>query len=164
MLHLPTALLMGSVGARVYSEYQAHIAGRATGGVVGFGSLTTGLAAGLYRTTPTAGAQSMTGTSWQGVFSRSDAVQTYIRTVVLHGLPSVDVYSDLLVSGREVLISINAIASWSDFLGRTRNGFTSTTALLTAPAAQLLELIWHDGERPWRSRPYTSQGPEPYDW
>lgn len=148
----------GNVG-KTYAQFQAHIATLATRGVRGWTDATNNLNTGKYRTTAAALSGAMYGSSWQAHFTRDSPVSRAIQ----HGLDSQSSIEAQVAAGREIFFEVENFTD-SNFLAKTRNGYTSLGYAPSFDACRITRVLIWTPEGVIEMNPFAGTGPTPYTW
>lgn len=152
---------VGSVVARTYAEFQAHIATlapplRPWAADFSFASDT------VFRTTASAAslsAATMSGSSWQSAVRRNAVAPARL---VQHGLPSEDAFTGQIAGGFDCLVRLPILPDNAVTPALDRNGYLSLSS--SGNRGECTEIIYWDGTQAQRMQPSLGLGPTLYTW
>lgn len=163
MSMLVNPFILGPPPGPTYSEYQSHIATKATSGVRWNA---TSAEAGKWRGTNTGydSSSAVYGSTWLSHMWAS--LGSAIPNAIRHGYPDLTVATNQAANSLEVYFEFVSIGSTTGFTGKSRNGYTSLSDGSTANAIRLIDLIYWDFvlQKPMQMNPYAGTGPTLYTW
>ena len=147
----------GRFGGADEAAFNAHIATRATSGVMGWSA---GVSPGLWRTTAAAAVGLMYNTPWGSMIYQGDTLARAIQ----HGLPSEAVFNALVAAGRQIFVRIIDAGGLIGASAVTRNGYTSVYYYdgTSYASVYLVELAYWLDDQAWTVSPTYQSGPSLY--